>query len=350
MKKNYPEITKLRGFAILMVLLYHSIIVYPIDLRAIGWCANLADVLWHIEMPLFFLVSGFCFSYEGKYSSYIVKKVKRILIPHLVFGIVDLLFRVLPQYVPFMSKLVNKEADVIDGAKDFLLYASIDPFLRSLFIMFLVFPIVSRLINKGKIYKYLVCAGALLLYVFCDNITNIMALSYFARFFVFFLVGHVIRENGYEKIKTILLRPLIILSGMVLSVLSFVCFLLPGMKTVREIPGIESMLILIAALSGALVIYAVANVPMGIVDRFVNMAGNYSLQLYLLGGYVLVLSRVIVVTYMKITLPVPVILLNFIIDVSVMYVLIHFIIRKVSLFCFLTGLTYKKKSKTERIS
>ena len=63
----------------------------------------------------------------------------------------------------------------------------------------------------------------------------------------------------------------------------------------------------------------------------------------------LVVSRVLVVSYLKIEFPVLVILFNFIIDIAVMYVLIHFVIRKVSLFCFLTGLPYEKKSGAERM-
>lgn len=345
MKKNYPEITKLRGFAILMVLLYHSIIVYPIDLRAIGWCKNLAEVLWQIEMPLFFLVSGFCYSYEDKYSTYVVKKVKRILIPHVVFGIIDLMFRVLPKYIPFMGNLVNEKTTLWDGAKEFVVYASIDPFLRSLFIMFLVFPFIAKLIKRGKTAKYLLFIAALLLYIFSDRITPVTALSYTARFFIYFLIGYMVKDNGYEKVKPLILRPLMVFGSGILAVLSFVCYLLPGMKAATDIFVIEKLLLFIAAVSAAVVMYAVANMGLGVLQHLVTMAGNYSLQLYLFGGYVLVVSRLVVVTYLGIEMPALVILLNFVMDILIMCPIIHFIVRKVRLFCFLTGLTCKKKNK-----
>ena len=82
-KPYYKEIDILRGLAILMVLCYHSILVYPINLHEIAWCRELHSYLWVVEMPLFFLVSGFCFQYGtpekagvGKtYGAYLWKKI-----------------------------------------------------------------------------------------------------------------------------------------------------------------------------------------------------------------------------------------------------------------------------------
>ena len=46
--KRWQEADILRGMAILMVLLYHSIIVFPLDLHEIVWCRMLHTFLWTV--------------------------------------------------------------------------------------------------------------------------------------------------------------------------------------------------------------------------------------------------------------------------------------------------------------
>ena len=73
-KRRWKEMDMLRGMAILMVLLYHSILVFPVNLHEITWCRMLHTFLWTVQMPLFFLVSGFCYSFRGSYREYVVRK------------------------------------------------------------------------------------------------------------------------------------------------------------------------------------------------------------------------------------------------------------------------------------
>ena len=100
-RKRLPEVDILRGMAILMVLLYHSIIVFPVNLHEIQWCSALHTFLWVVQMPLFFLVSGFCYSGQkaaslAGYGGYFRKKCSRILVPHIVFSLLDVLTRIIP--------------------------------------------------------------------------------------------------------------------------------------------------------------------------------------------------------------------------------------------------------------
>lgn len=65
LKKYYEEVDALKGFAIFMVILAHSIIVYPINLHENKFCLELFNSLTCVHMLLFFMISGFCFSFEG---------------------------------------------------------------------------------------------------------------------------------------------------------------------------------------------------------------------------------------------------------------------------------------------
>ena len=64
-KKHYVEIDVLKGIAIAMVILGHAVIRYPINLHEVAWTKAIYDWVETMHMPLFFMVSGFCYSYKG---------------------------------------------------------------------------------------------------------------------------------------------------------------------------------------------------------------------------------------------------------------------------------------------
>lgn len=95
--KRLNDISYLRSFAIIAIVLYHSYCPY------MGWHFVETDLnstynsifnIWlNARMPLFLFISGFLFShlihYKGKYQSYsefILNKAKRLIIPYLAFA------------------------------------------------------------------------------------------------------------------------------------------------------------------------------------------------------------------------------------------------------------------------
>ena len=64
-KKLYEQIDAMKGVAIFLVVLGHSIIMYPIDIlhNSEVWY-GLFRWLSSVHMPLFFMISGYCFSYK----------------------------------------------------------------------------------------------------------------------------------------------------------------------------------------------------------------------------------------------------------------------------------------------
>ncbi len=74
-----------KGMAILLVYLDHSIIYHPIDLKTMyPWCMQLWDFITSFNMPIFFIVSGFLFSLSKRDSlSLLNSKILRLAIPNL---------------------------------------------------------------------------------------------------------------------------------------------------------------------------------------------------------------------------------------------------------------------------
>lgn len=79
MRRLYSRLAaldSLRGFGILLVVLGHT-----------SWSAGLVSWIFSFHMPLFFIISGMLF-HERQFLDSFKKKVARLLIPYLFFGIV----------------------------------------------------------------------------------------------------------------------------------------------------------------------------------------------------------------------------------------------------------------------
>ena len=346
MKKHYTEIDKLRGIAICMVLLYHSILVYPVNLHEIPWCSTLHSFLWKIEMPLFFLVSGFCVSFEKAeeeskvraYGRYVWKKVKRVLVPHAVFGLLDIVPRMIP------NPLVHEQTEAAAALWDFFFYGGSDWFLWVLFVLFLVFPAAMVCYRKKTAGKGAVILCSLVLYFVSGKVTDLFLLSMAAEFQVYFLMGYVLRWEVYEKgypekwqereskqaetTKTEWEKALPALAGCVLMAALF----LTGMARER-MPG---MLLFVAGGTGFFLWLAWKS--SGVAEKLLKLCGTYSLQMYLLGGYALVASRTLLVSVLGLENPAGIILGNFVLDLALTMAVTYFIIRPVKLFRILCGL------------
>ena len=85
-KKRIEWIDMLRGFAIICVILGH---------RQYGGVAKLFGVeIYSFHIPLFFFLSGIVFSIKKNYTfkSFVVKKIKTILLPMVFFSLIQILF------------------------------------------------------------------------------------------------------------------------------------------------------------------------------------------------------------------------------------------------------------------
>lgn len=390
-RKRLPEMDILRGMAILMVLLYHSIIVFPVNLHEIQWCSSLHTFLWVVQMPLFFLVSGFCYSglYGAGYGTYLGKKCSRILVPHIVFSLLDILPRIIP------NPLVNEQMEWREALKDFAVYGGSDWFLWTLFVIAALFPLLLWALDRGRWGRMAVLFFAVLMFVLKEQMPDEFLLNMVSQYLLYYTAGWLLRqwretrtaqaeagsgqaqaeagsgqaqaETGAGNPKMGMTRRNSVLCAAALPgiVLFFAGFLRWEHNRYLELACVICSSLFFGGISCLLAAKETggtsctpagketggtsctpAGKGTGAVVRgfkgFLTDCGTWSLQMYLLDAYALVVTRTLLVSVLGIQNPAVVILGNFIADTLIVLAVSKYILTKVKVFRILCGIPEKK--------
>lgn len=322
MRKHYYEIDTLRGLAILLVLLGHSVIYVPINLMEIKWCETMYKYICMFHMPLFFIISGFLFTYKANYKVYIIQKIKRILVPYIIFSIIDLF----PRHL--FPSLINGNNPLCEDIYNIILFGGQYWFLYTLFYIFLVFPCIEKVIIK---HKYSICPIYIILIIFrILGVTRFLLLDRFITYLFFFLIGYQIKGLYSDNLKNNFNSKLIA-ATLVTS------FLIAGTLETTVLTSI------IRAILGMLMSYSIiVMLEKTRINKLFKICGEYSLQLYLLNGFILVPTRVITVKILGISNSFLIISIIFLLNVIIGLLVTTLIINKVNILRFLSGI--KKKT------
>ena len=329
-KRHYTEFDILRGMAILMVMLYHSIIVFPLNLHEIQWCQTLHTFLWGVQMPLFFLVSGFCYSYRDNYRDYARKKCMRILVPHIMFSMLDILPRIIP------NPLVNEQMNPKEAILDFLLYGGSDWFLWTLFVIVMAFPVFEKLLKGNEYQKKLAVLLAVILFLIKPYMTDFLLLNMVSQYFWYFFLGYCLRRKA-----DILLAKVEKGHNLWMPVLGMLLFFAGFLAYGETFENVGRLLELLCVLWSFVLFYRLACICRGRVSNFLILCGTWSLQMYLLDAYALVATRTILVSILGVTNPVAVIVGNFVLDTGIVLFITCFILTKAKVFRWMCGIPEK---------
>jgi fucose 4-O-acetylase-like acetyltransferase len=206
MEKNkenlLSNIVLIRTFAILIVVLGHSMIVYsnnwPIFEPKIQ-CNFFNSVKKYIDvfqMPLFIFVSGYIYHFvkveKKKYPDFLPflnNKFKRLIIPYLCIAIFYVLpIRLLIHYAPYQGEGLGT---LLFG--NVLLSKDIGHlwYLPTLFFIFILFYLLENLFSKIPwLINIVILTGISCISVLFPNILNI---SNVAQYLLFFYLGYIIR-------------------------------------------------------------------------------------------------------------------------------------------------------------
>ena len=183
MKKRYNELDLMKGIGIILVYLGHSFNLK--GLENLSLFSYIHSTIYSFHMPLFFLISGFLLSNVKIISggwTYYHNKIKRLLIPYFFINLVDFIPRTL------FPSLVNSK---FGGIKEVLFYGTkISWFIYTLFIIFMIFPILEKyILNKDKYYLF----GLFLFFINCFKVFNnikIFSLNLVIEYIFYFYIGY----------------------------------------------------------------------------------------------------------------------------------------------------------------
>ena len=292
MKRSIPG-DILRGLAILCVVINHSVITHPVDLTAVPWCSFLkmfADQ-WLFNMALFFFLSGYFYHCES-YRPYIVKKIRRILVPYLIWAAVNNCMYV------FGGALVHETISLREGIISYLTGVHLW-FLFTLFLLFLIYPWIDRFL-PALWQKGLLCAVCFSLYAL--NIGQIGQLGSVIHYLPCFVLGHVCRrEQWLQKGRladAVSGHPVItFFISLALAVLFRYLYIVSGSRFLLA-PGCVTVF---------MTLYMVLQLPTLKKESRFTLAlmrmGHDSLQIYILNFYIIPVMKLIVCRLLGITNP-----------------------------------------------
>ena len=206
-EKGYlNNISLLRTFAILVVVLGHSMVVYQYNwgiytpLVKSSFFNSLKIYIDTFQMPLFIFISGYMFYYCrkecGKYKKlgkFSFDKIKRLLIPYFCVAIMYVLpIRIMTDYKGYHGynafKIIYKY--ILTGLDVGHLW-----YLLAIFEIFIVFYLFESIINKiGVPASFIIIACA---NIISYKFPNVFQISISIHYFMFFYLGYIVRN--YEK-------------------------------------------------------------------------------------------------------------------------------------------------------
>lgn len=210
-----------RGVAIIFVMFSHIM-----SIRNLGTFGNVFNYLVGDATAWFIFISGYLFYYlevnKFKYSDYLGKKIKFVVLPYLILSIPIILFWIYSsQHVMYgLTALQYFFWSLVAGG------IVVGPmwFIPMIFIFFLLTPIFNVLSKKKIIYIFVVVSMVFSLFS-SRSIYNANPIFSFLHFLGFYLLGIVAAKNAaiLEALKTSTKIMLIAIAIFVFIVFGWLC-------------------------------------------------------------------------------------------------------------------------------
>lgn len=272
---QYIDIAK--GILIVLVVINHlpQVAKLQFDNNSLNILSK-ANFLWAFYfMPAFFIITGYCSSFDKSFLNFFIKNFKQIMIPAIIINILLKWFENLISFDPNISHYTHV------GIREFLVKGSHWWFLPSLFLAKCVFFLQNKYI-KNK-YIILVSSIFLLFFGLFSYKTNVINIWWFQQSFVlniFIIIGHFIRIYNYRFNKNIIY---------LCAIISFTyCFFRKfnsesGFEYIAQTINIQYHtipLFLFIAISGSIFIILISKK----IDKcaILEIMGKYSLFIYIL--------------------------------------------------------------------
>lgn len=221
-RKN-DSITCLKAAATILVIVGHVLAQYKGSQVCTDTPCIFVDVLirivYVIHIPLFFTIAGYL-NHSQPYGAYLKKKVKRIIVPFIVFSILKLVFS------NYISSEFTHGDDILFQLKDAFLYGSLYWFCYAIFLVFAAAPLLWSKSGEGVspagIILAAVCGlASTFLPMFGVSIPHIFQLDSAVFYFPFFAAGYCLRQKGVQISSLRTASRLILISVSIFTIIAF---------------------------------------------------------------------------------------------------------------------------------
>ena len=290
------------------------------------WCEMLYTYIYSFHMPLFFFISGFCFSYRNDYNKFIRKKLDRLMIPYICFGLLDAIPRIL------LTKFVNRPTDTKAMLQKLIFFGGEYWFLYVLFGIFLFYPLIFDAYKKSQ--KHVILISSIIFIIACAPIyTSTFLVGSILYHLVYFNAGYLVKLF-FDKFRAMEIKKN---KAIIILVPITVCLVIAAYFKICY--GFGKLEIISVAFIGIFFSWLLTRIHY--FNTFFATYGKYSLQLYLLNGFTLGISRWLVCNFMKISDPCVIIVFNVIVDFFIAYLFIKCICEKLKIIRIMMGLSIK---------
>lgn len=286
------EIDFMRGIAIILMIIGHSFIVTPVDISSESWCQITHEWIYSFHMELFFLLSG-CVYKCGEYGNFIKKKFNRIMVPYLFFGIIALVLH------STNIGAVNRHAPFVEGLYKLLFEGGSFWFLYTLFSIFLFYPLIEN-IYRNPIIDYLLI---LCVITIRDSflLSDIFCVTDFFYYLPYFIIGKNIQVYLGHRRSNAIDFVIFVTGCLMLVFIDSSTFPIVNYDAIRYLKAMAIIAVLYGVAVGFIFLANKWGGAMIVIKSFLEVCSKYSLQLYLLNGFVMVPARIVICNVLHIT-------------------------------------------------
>lgn len=324
------EVDILRGLAIILMITGHSFIVHPINIHDVPWCVSLCHWIYTFHMELFFLLAG-CVYHCSIYRKYISKKIDRLAVPYLFFGLIALLLH------STGLEVVNKHISFGAGLIKLLSRGGSYWFLYALFMLYLIYPIIEKVCKKPWIeFAVAVICIVVMEFVKLPGIFEFRRVVYYIPYFV--LGRYIVKLLQSDKENSLVLNfGILTVSLAVFMGLDWLFDVYPEVITIKYVRAVAMMMALYVPVHYLLRWVDSGNGGAKLSERFLNNCSTYSLQLYLFNGFILVIVRTLVVSILHIHNPIVIVCSIVVSNLLVTLLTCNYILPKIKWLAWLCG-------------
>lgn len=279
-EKRYVGIDNIKGVAIILMVFGHSIAGRNLGMADTGSLNIVYDFIYSFHMSLFFAASGFLYRYGDDYFRYIGKKAQRLLIPYFFFCFAMIIMRMI------LPGFTVEEASTQEMLLSILLYGGNLWFLYVLFFIFLIFPLLDKVISsRGG-------TAVLFVLIILEGIVpkvEFFLLSDLLFYLIPFTVGRICRlNNTYEKLKSIQYRKVWLICGFLIHIALF------AVGIHLSTGSLKRMFSVLLSILGCLWVFLmIVELRWSKLKHCFRELGSYSLPIYLFNGYFIAASRIL---------------------------------------------------------